>query len=99
MTDAEYTAFLAKKIPDYAQSKVEVGAWPPEDALRLSEEAHNRLLPDGTATKDNYLYTITETASRANVGFLWFAVIRNEGAPYIFVYQFEIDEEQRRKGY
>lgn len=99
MTDADYANFLAKKIPDYAQSKVEAGAWPPEDALRLSQEAHQRLLPDGLATKDNYLYSILDATSRANVGILWFAVVRNEGAPYLFIFQFEIGEAFRRKGY
>src|SRR5262249_3655590 len=87
MTDAEYDAFLARTNTRYARGRGEAGAWLPEDAARHAEESRQRLLPHGLATKDNYLYTITETATRANAGFLWIAVIRGDGAPYIFIYQ------------
>src|SRR5712692_9166483 len=99
MTDSEFADFMATVNPRYAQSKIEAGAWPPEDALRLSEESHRHVLPDGLATKDNNLYSIIDAANGANVGFLWFAVRREEGAPYIYIYQFEIAEGFRRKGY
>ena len=92
MTDSEFADFLATVNPRYAQEKVEAGVWPPEDALRLSEESHQQLLPDGLATKDNYLYAITDAANGVKVGFLWFAVRRDESTPYIYVYQFEIVE-------
>src|SRR5258708_1393920 len=99
MTASEYADFLATANRRYAQEKVEAGAWPPEDALRLSEESHRQLLPDGVVTKDNYLYSIIDAANGTNVGFLWFAVRREEAAPYIYIYQFEIAEPFRRKGY
>jgi hypothetical protein len=47
MTDAEFTALLARLIPDYAADKVEAGDWAPDEAETLAARVTAELLPAG----------------------------------------------------
>lgn len=99
MTEAEFEAFLAKSIASYAEEHVRAGNWDAEEALALSEKEFKDLLPDGLASKNNYLYTITDSELGAKVGILWVARQEHKPAPVAFVYNVEIDEAFRRRGY
>jgi ribosomal protein S18 acetylase RimI-like enzyme len=56
-------------------------------------------LPDGVATKDNYLYDIVDEALGLTVGMIWLGHIMQGSKPVVFIDDFVIDEAQRRKGY
>ncbi len=58
MTQAEYDAWLIPAIKEYAEEKVRAGAWEAGEALERSRGEFLKLLPDGLASKDNYLYSI-----------------------------------------
>jgi RimJ/RimL family protein N-acetyltransferase len=73
MTESEYAAWLRVTIPAYATDKVASGQWSEEDSLELSRKEYAELLPQGLATPDNFLFTITDLQDTA-VGVLWFAV-------------------------
>lgn len=102
MTPAEFDAWLASSVKTYADEKVRAGSWEAADALERSAGEHEKLLPQGLASVDNYLYTIMgETAADeapAPVGVLWFAVPPWK-PPMAFVYDFLIYEPYRRRGY
>ncbi len=98
MDESEYRSYLAKAIADYAQDHVNAGNWLPEDALRESEQEFHTLLPDGPATKNQYLFSIRDEAETP-VGMLWFAAQERHRMPCAFVYDFKIDERFRRRGY
>jgi ribosomal protein S18 acetylase RimI-like enzyme len=99
MTDAELQAYLAFAIDNYAQEHVKAGNWLPEEAHEKSAKEFQHLLPDGVASKDQYLFSIQEVTSRQKIGMLWFAVTVTGAHRTAFIYDFNIDEAQRGKGY
>lgn len=99
MSADEFTAYLAKAVAGYAEEHVKAGNWSADEALQKSEKEFHGLLPDGVASKDNYLYIITDAESGAKVGILWIARMERKPAPFAFVYDVEIDEAYRRMGY
>jgi RimJ/RimL family protein N-acetyltransferase len=99
MSDTEYQPYLALAIRDYADEKVAAGNWQPAEALERSTQEFQKLLPDGVATQDNYLFTIEDQVLAAMVGMIWLSRIMQGARPIIFIYDFRIDEPYRRKGY
>ncbi len=102
MTSAEYEPWLEGDIREYADEKVRAGNWSAADALERSAEEHRKLLPQGLATPDNYLYTITAEPAPGEgpvpVGMVWLAVPPWQ-PPLAFIYDFVIHEPYRRRGY
>ena len=99
MTQTEFEKFLARAIEDYAQEHVAAGNWHSDEAVRLSREEHEKLLPNGLASPDQYLYSIYNTDTESNVGILWFADQKQGLKRYAFIYNIELALDQRGKGY
>ena len=99
MNATEYQPYLDVSIREYAEDKVQSGNWQPEEALERSTQDFQKLLPDGVATKDNYLYDIVDEALGVKVGLIWLARMMQGTKPIMFIYDFRIDEAHRRKGY
>ncbi len=99
MNDLEYQAYLAFAVSDYADEKAAAGNWQPSEALERSAQEFQKLLPDGVATPDNYLFKIEDQALGATVGMIWLARMMQGAHPIMFIYDFRIDEAYRRKGY
>ncbi len=99
MTENEFKDYLRSSVEEYAQEHVRVGNWDPTEALQKSEREFQQLLPQGVQSKDQHLFSIVDDATGAKVGILWFAVQYKASRPYAFVYDFQIYEEFRRKGY
>ncbi|AXB47743.1 GNAT family N-acetyltransferase [Amycolatopsis albispora] len=97
MTEEEFTAYREHVIVAYAEAKVHAGNWPAQDARRLSEEAHEQLLPAGLVTSVNHIYTARD-GGRV-VGTLWFAERDGESGRLAYLYNIEVHREQRGKGY
>ncbi len=95
MNEAELQVFLEELIPHFAREKVESGVWREEEALALSREAILRLLPDGLATADQYLYMIEE-AGGSRIGYIWLYV--DSGKREAFLYEITLYEEWRGRG-
>jgi ribosomal protein S18 acetylase RimI-like enzyme len=102
MTQAEYDAWHKNTVQEFAADKVEAGNWEAADAHERSAEEFRRLLPQGTATPDNYLYSIFAPPAPGQppraVGQVWFAVPPWK-PPIVFVYDLAIDQAYRRRGY
>lgn len=99
MTEAELQAYLAGAIDNYAQEHVRAGNWLPEEAHQKSANEFRQLLPDGVASKDQYLFSIEDAASGRHIGMLWLAVIVKGAHRTGFIYDFNVDEAQQGKGY
>lgn len=99
MSEATYQAYLAVTVREYADDKVKAGNWQPEEALERSAAEFQMYLPDGVATTNNYLYDIVDEARSIKVGMIWLGRIMQGSKPALFVYDFRIDEAERRKGY
>jgi RimJ/RimL family protein N-acetyltransferase len=96
MTEEEFKAFLAQSVPGYASEKVKAGNWTPEEALERSRQDHTKLLPEGLASPNQYLYTIELGGSP--VGRLWLSVDRQRAGAAGFIYDLLVAEPFRRQG-
>ncbi len=101
MTAARYERWYERSVQGYAEEKVRAGNWPAEDALRRSREEFEHLLSSGLATPGHWLFSIVDAETGSAVGILWLAAMPagSDGTARAFVYDFEIDADQRRKGY
>ena len=99
MPAASFPAFLEAAIAGYAEQNVASGRWPAESALELSKAEHQRLLPDGLASKDNHIFEVRDPATDAMVGTLWLGVQNRTGLPLAYVFNIEIAPEHRRQGH
>jgi ribosomal protein S18 acetylase RimI-like enzyme len=95
MPEADFKAYLEVLIPDYAQENVKSGRWTAEEALAASRAEIDKLLPDGLATENQYIFNIVADEETQPVGILWFAVDKGKA----FVYDIVTYDAFRRRGY
>jgi RimJ/RimL family protein N-acetyltransferase len=102
MSQSEYAAWHKNSVEEYADEKVKAGNWDADGALERSLDEHRKLLPQGLASPNNYLYTIqaepTPGAPPVAVGVVWLA-LPDWKPPLAFVYDFLVYEPYRRRGY
>ena len=98
MIQSEYVAWRAEVIPAYAADKVAAGQWSEAESLDLSGKEYDELLPEGLATRDNFLFTIVDLQS-VPVGVLWFAVKTRFGARIAYVFDVSIAPARQREGH
>jgi ribosomal protein S18 acetylase RimI-like enzyme len=99
MTEEEFRRFLEHDIREYAESQVRSGNWSQAEALVRSRREHNALLKDGLKSKFHHLYTIQDAEGGEAVGVLWFRANLDSSRASGFIFDLEIDEAFRRKGY
>lgn len=98
LLESEFRAWMSRTIPLYAAEKVASGAWAEADALELSQEEYERLLPQGLKTPDNYSYAILGS-NGLQVGEIWFAVKERAARKIAYIYDVDIWPEHRRQGH
>jgi ribosomal protein S18 acetylase RimI-like enzyme len=81
-------------IADFAKDKELAEGMSKEDALKVSMESTERLLPKGLDTENNFIFTIFLNIVKP-IGYIWFAKNKNE----VFIYDFIINEKFRGNGY
>ena len=99
MRQAEFASFIEMVVGSYAADNVAAGRWPADEALSLSRAETERLLPQGLATPDNYLYEVLDGAGGNTVGHIWFAAMARGSTKVAFVYQVQVKPEFRRQGH
>ena len=99
MSGDVYTDYIEDAVSGYARDNVESGRWPEDGALARSQKSFDSSLPQGLHTPDNYLFEIKAEENGQTVGFIWFAVVENNGLRSAFVYDIEIRPEFRRQGH
>lgn len=99
MSEMEFSDYLKGAIPAYAKENTESGRWEETDALERSKKEYELLLPQGRDTKDNYLFNVIENTSNNKVGYIWVKFEVNIRTKSAFIYDIEIFESHRRKGY
>lgn len=101
MTETQYQSYLDTAVEDYAQAHLKSGDCAPEDALRLAQEDYQKLLPDGLQSKNNFLFSIHDDALGDNetIGMVWFAVKAKRVVRSAFIYDLNIREDLRGRGY
>lgn len=99
MTAAEFGRYLEPAIRAYAREKVVSGEWAPEQAVELSRRDHFRLLPDGLATPDQFLFTVRDEPANQVVATLWLTLRMRGIQVEAYVYDIEVVESHRGHGY
>ena len=97
MTQSEFEAFIEHIIPDYAADKVRAGHWSEDEALEKSRKQTESLLSQGLQTKDHFLYTLYD--GEEAVGMIWLRAELDRPVKSGFIFDVEIKEEFRGKGY
>ncbi|MFJ5831123.1 GNAT family N-acetyltransferase [Streptomyces sp. NPDC093089] len=97
MNDGEYAEWEARAKEGFAQSWIDRGV--PEDQARTkAEDSHRRYLPEGLATPGVAIHVVVRDGLPA--GFLWTGRIELEPGEWAaFVYDIEVDEGHRGRGY
>jgi ribosomal protein S18 acetylase RimI-like enzyme len=98
MSGAEFAGYRDQLVAAYAQDMVDAGAFTDHAAsLAASEQSTSDLLPDGVDTMGQHLWTACDgqKGDQTPVGILWIAV----DGPKAFIYDIEVREDQRRRGY
>lgn len=99
MTDDEYVRWTASSIAGYADSFVQNGTLGADEASARAEKDFADLLPDGRDTPEQHLWTVADADTGAPVGSLWINVRDRGIGRAAFVYDIEVEEAQRGKGY
>jgi len=99
MTEAQFGAFEQRGIVEFAREKTICGDWSAEEALELSREDYERLLPEGLKTPDQYLYMVRDAQSGETVATLWLTLRVKGGRVEVYVYDIEVREGFRGRGY
>jgi ribosomal protein S18 acetylase RimI-like enzyme len=97
MTEAEYKIYLQHLIPDYAKDNIEAGHWDESEAIEKSKQSIDSLLPQGLGTKDHLIYTVWD--GDQPVGRTWLHVRLDAPTKSGFIFDIEMDADQRGKGY
>jgi GNAT superfamily N-acetyltransferase len=94
MTAAEFGAFRARCVRDYAAAHVRAGDWDPDAAEESAAREMDGMLPGGVATP-GVLLLVAENAGAGAVGAAWVALDRVTA----WLVEIDIHPEHRGKGY
>jgi len=98
-TDVDFQAWLTQAVPSYALTNVEDGRWTLAESIEKSREAHALLLPQGAQTPGHFFVRLQAVETGEDVGTLWWAEAAKAGLAEAYVYNIEIDEHARRRGF
>ena len=97
MTQPEFDGFFEHLIPNYAADKVRAGHWSKDEALEKSRKQTESLLPQGLQTNNHYFFTLYD--GEIAVGMIWLHAELDRTVKSGFIFEVEIKEEFRGKGY
>ena len=99
LREDEWLAFVEAGKSQYADDMVENGGFAPETARAKAEHDFASILPDGLATEGHFIFAIEDPSSGERVGRLWFARRTVDVGEVAFVYDVNIDESARGRGF
>jgi len=99
MLESELDKYLERSVPGYAEENVKAGYWSEDEALEKSRKVFDNLLPDGIKSKGQYLFQVEDTETNERVGIIWLNARIDIPHPSGFIYDIEVDEALRGKGY
>ena len=99
MPRERFPAYRDNLVREYARDKVRAGVWSPEEAPSKAAADMEGLLPDGTDSEGHYLYFLRDPATDDEVGVVWIAVLDAGPGRSVWIYDIEVYEGFRRRGY
>lgn len=99
MSKDEFKIFFENSIFDYANDLVKSSNITMDEARIQAQGEFEEMLPNGLETKDNVLRIIVDVAEQKTVGIIWYLFEMTDDIKQVFLSDFIIKEEERRKGY
>lgn len=99
MSLQEFKNFREYSTNDYMKDLMKAQNISAENALKQARAEFSDMLPEGINTKDNFLMMIEDEKNKKAVGIIWYLYENTEGIKQVFLNDFMIYEEERRKGY
>jgi ribosomal protein S18 acetylase RimI-like enzyme len=99
MDAAEFEAFAARAVAEYAADKVVAGQWRADAAEELSRQTLAAMLPGGPETPGHRLYLLHEASTGRRVGTAWLQFDDGGGVPFAYLNDIRIDDEAQGQGY
>lgn len=97
MTEEQYGRYRDGAEAEYARSIAASGAMPLAEAEAKARADYQRLLPAGLRTPGHRLWTVYD--GDVEVGMLWLHTEQKSDGRHAFIYNVEVREELRRRGY
>lgn len=98
MTESEYVVYCQSAHKNYALEVQKASNRSEEEALKISEESFQKLLPNGIHTEGHWLVSIIEEATQEKVGVLWYGHSNHGPQPSWYIYDIVLNESQRGRG-
>ena len=99
MTEKDFASYVVYSNEQHAADLQKEKGISKEEAFMETEEGLKRMLPNGKETPDNYLMVIERQEDSVVVGYMWYMYDHRREDTYLFLCDFFIFEEERRKGY
>lgn len=101
MNETQFQSYLSAAVQGYAEEHIKAGDCRPEEALTLAQKDYQELLPEGLLSKSQFLFSVYDDAidKDESIGMIWFAVKDGRVGKSAFIYDFNIREGLRGKGY
>ena len=99
MTQAEYDEWVPRTIEAYAADHKRNGTWPAGQELDMARKQFALLLPDGPNTASHHLLVGTADGERVGLLWLWIDAPDAGSTSSAFVYDVEVEEAKRGKGF
>jgi ribosomal protein S18 acetylase RimI-like enzyme len=97
MTPKQYESWRPAAVEGYAQQRSDAGPGTIDATREGAGREFDSMLPDGVATPDHHLLVAYDDARV--VGTLWLRIVDDWGARRAFVFDVQVDESQRGRGY
>lgn len=97
MNEEEFKQYISYAIEDYAKDKIASGNWSEDEAIELSRESFERLLPKDEKTENNHLLSIFH--NDILVGMIWISQKAPTNPSEGYIYDFVIFEQYQGQGY
>lgn len=99
MSKDEFKIFFENSIFDYANDLMKSSNITMDEVRIQAQGEFEEMLPNGLETKDNVLRIIVDVAEQKTVGIIWYLFEMTDDIKQVFLSDFIIKEEERRKGY
>ncbi|MGX5373581.1 GNAT family N-acetyltransferase [Bacillus cereus] len=97
MNQEEFKQYISYAIEDYAKDKIASGNWSEDEAIDLSRESFERLLPKDEKTENNHLLSIFH--NDISVGMIWISQKAPTNPSEGYIYDFVIFDQYQGQGY
>ena len=99
MSEAKYSQFRKYSVFEYAKDLMNGENLDHNAAVKKAEKEFSEMLTDGLNTENHFVMMIRDAQSGNEVGWIWYCYVMNEDDKQVFLCDFLIYEDNRRKGY